>query len=117
MSVNPPGTDLSWERGKVVSMDNFLLVLDQLEALRSDPLNFLYPQPLLDRWKRLTDDLAAYYEQRRYSFEQRQIDFAQRQAIFEQQQIWFEQQRSRFEQLRTEWQILKKPAVDEPPTA
>lgn len=85
-------------------MDRISLVLDQLEALRSDPFNFSYPQYLLERWKALTNDLAASYEQRRYNFEQRQTDFAQRQAFFEQQQIWFEQQRSRFEQHQAEWQ-------------
>ena len=94
-------------------MDSFLLVLDQLEALRSDPLNFSYPRHLLEQWKRLTDELASYYERRRYTFEQRQIDCAQRQALFEQQQIWFEQQRSRFEQQRAAWQALKKPDEDE----
>jgi hypothetical protein len=97
-------------------MDSFLLVLEQLEALRTDPLNFLYPQHLLERWKRLTDELATCYEQRRCDFEQQQIDFAQRQALFEQQQIWFEQQRSRFEQQRAAWQTLKKAGVDETPT-
>lgn len=85
-------------------MDSFLLVLDQLEILRSDPLNFSYPRHLLERWKTLTNDLAASYEQRRSSFEQQQTDFAQRQALFEQRQVWFEQQRSRFEQQQAEWQ-------------
>jgi hypothetical protein len=93
-------------------MDSFLLVLEQLEALRSDPLNFSYPQHLLERWKKLMDDLATCYEQRRYNFEQQQIDFAQRQALFEQQQIWFEQQRSRFEQQRAAWQAFSKPDAD-----
>src|SRR5579884_4467276 len=93
-------------------MDRLLLVLDQLKALRSDPLNFLYPRYLLEQWKQLTDELAGYYERRRYNFEQRQIDFAQRQALFEQQQIWFEQQRSRFEQQRAAWQAFSKPDAD-----
>jgi t-SNARE complex subunit (syntaxin) len=85
-------------------MDTFLLVLDQLAELRSDPLNFAYPQHLLEQWKALTNDLAANYDQHRHSFEQRQIAFAQRQALFEQQRIKFEQRRSQFRQQHTEWQ-------------
>jgi hypothetical protein len=84
-------------------MDSILLVLDQLEELRSDPLNFSYPQHLLQRWKELTNDLVACYDQRRHSFEQQQADFKQRQAFFEQQQIWFEQQRSLFERQQARW--------------
>lgn len=84
-------------------MDSISLVLDQLEALRSDALNFSYPQHLLERWKTLTNDLVACYEQRRYNFEQQQTHFTQRQAFFEQQQIRFEQRRMQFEQQQTAW--------------
>jgi hypothetical protein len=86
-------------------MDSFLLVLDQLQELRTDPLNFAYPRELLERWKTLTNDLAASYDLRRHAFEQRQADFEQRQANFEQRRILFEQQRSRFEQQQAEWQV------------
>ncbi len=90
-------------------MDSFLLVLDQLEELRSDPLNFTYSQHLLERWKALTNDLAAHCDQRRHSFEQGQDAFARRQALFEQQRIWFEQQRSQFMQQQVEWQAHTRP--------